>query len=279
MDHSALKITRSRKRPTRTTTDSDGSESLSALSFGILGLTQISVDGEERLISATRQREVLAILLLRASRVVAKDELVERLWPDEQPPGVQNALHTHVRRLRKNLGHEAAARIVTRYPGYLMSVEPEELDLDVFETLRTAAERAARARDWREAYGASTAALAQWRGEPLLDVPRLHRRDEEVLRLEEARLQVTEVRMQALVELGSYAVAVGELQELVRGHPLRERFAELYMTTLARDGRRAEALTVYLDTRRALVGGLGIEPGPALRELHREILEGAVPAH
>jgi DNA-binding winged helix-turn-helix (wHTH) protein len=160
---------------------------LSVLSFGILGLTQISVDGEERLISATRQRELLAVLLLRASRVVAKDELVERLWPGVQPPGVENALHTHVRRLRKNLGLEAGGRIVTRYPGYLLSIEPGELDLDVFETLRGAAEHAARAQDWREAYGASTAAPARRRGEPLLDVPRLHRRDEEVLRLEEAR--------------------------------------------------------------------------------------------
>ena len=249
-----------------------------ALGFGILGLTQVSVDGEEQLISAARQRELLAVLLLRASRVVAKDELVERLWPGAQPPGVENALHTHVRRLRKNLGPAAGARIVTRYPGYLLSIDRGELDLDVFETLRGLAERAARAQDWRQAYSASTAALARWRGEPLLDVPKLHRRDEEVLRLEEARLQVVEVRMQALVELGSYAVAMGELQELVRGHPLRERFAELYMTTLAQDGRRAEALTVYRETHRTLVAGLGIEPGPTLRELHREILDGAVPA-
>lgn len=251
---------------------------MSAISFGILGLTQVSEDGQERVISATRQRELLAVLLLRAPRVVSKDELVERLWPGDQPLGAENALHTHVRRLRKNLGREAGARLVTRFPGYLLLVEPGEFDLDVFEAMRAAAERAARHEDWRGAYAASNTALAQWRGEPLLDVPRLHRRDEEVLRLEEQRLQVTEVRMQALMELGSYAVAAGELQDLVRRHPLRERFAELFLTTLARDGRRAEALAAYQETRRALVSGLGIEPGRGLQALQREILDGALPA-
>ena len=63
-----------------------------------------------------------------------------------------------------------------------------------------------------------------------------------------------------------------ELEALVREHPLRESLARLLMLTLYRGGRQADALDVYQDARRGLVGELGLEPGPALQQLEQAIL-------
>jgi DNA-binding SARP family transcriptional activator len=55
---------------------------------------------------------------------------------------------------------------------------------------------------------------------------------------------------------------------------VRERFHAQLMEALARAGRRAEALDAYRQARRALVEEPGIEPGPHLRLLHQQILDG-----
>jgi DNA-binding SARP family transcriptional activator len=93
-----------------------------------------------------------------------------------------------------------------------------------------------------------------------------------VPRLEQLRLQALEDRIEADLQLGEHDRLVSELQALTTGHPLRERFHAQLMTALARTGRRAEALTAYQDARRVLVGELGIEPGPELRELQARVL-------
>src|SRR5207344_1453081 len=51
-----------------------------------------------------------------------------------------------------------------------------------------------------------------------------------------------------------------------------EALAAHLMLGLYRAGRQAEALETFQRTRRELVDELGIEPGPALQRLEREIL-------
>ena len=77
---------------------------------------------------------------------------------------------------------------------------------------------------------------------------------------------------EADLALGRYAELVGEVQALVREHPLRERLRAVLMQALYGSGRQAEALEVYRETRRLLVDELGIEPSPALHELEQAIL-------
>jgi Bacterial transcriptional activator domain len=79
--------------------------------------------------------------------------------------------------------------------------------------------------------------------------------------------------IEADLECGRDAELIGELDALVAEHPLHERFRALHILALYRAGRQADALAAYRAARETLVAELGIEPGAALRDLQRAILE------
>ena len=213
-----------------------------------------------------KQRALLALLLLRAGEVVAIDELVEALWAPRPPETAQKALHGHISALRKRLGAE---RIETRSPGYRLRLAAgDEFDLHRFERVVASARTdgpSARSRKLREA-------LALFRGEPLSDFRYAEFAGPEALRLEELRLTVMEEQIEAELELGRHAEVVPQLERLVIDHPLRERMRAQLMLALYRAGRQADALQAFQETRTRLVGELGIDPGPALQRLERQIL-------
>ncbi|HEU5213991.1 MAG TPA: BTAD domain-containing putative transcriptional regulator [Gaiellaceae bacterium] len=236
------------------------------MDFRILGPLEVW-DGERQLeLGGPKRRAVLALLLLHANEVVGVDRLVDQLWGEKAPRNATAALHTHVSRLRKELGPEIVAR---RAWGYVLRTEPGALDLERFERLVADAESLPareRAEQLREA-------LALWRGSPLQDVafePALAR---DVARLDELRLTVLENRIDADLEVGTRAGVVGELEALIAEHPLRERLRGQLILALYRSGRQAEALEVYRETRRVLSEELGLDPSPELRELERAILQ------
>jgi hypothetical protein len=115
-------------------------------------------------------------------------------------------------------------------------------------------------------------ALGLWRGPPLAEFAFEDFAQAEIRRLEELRLVALGERIEADLELGRHGDVVGELEGLVREHPLRETFCRQLMLALYRAGRQAEALEVYQDARSRFVDELGIEPGPELRQLQAEIL-------
>ena len=236
------------------------------MEFRILGPLEVVEQGRALPLGGARQRTLLAVLLTRANEVVSADRLIDELWGAQPPETVGNALQYHVSQLRKALApHEV---IVTQEPGYLIRVGPAELDLLRFEALveeaRPAAPELSAAR-LREA-------LALWRGPALADLVHEPFAQVEIPRLEELRLGALELRVEADLALGRYTELVGELQALVRAHPLRERLRAMLMRALYGSGRQVEALEVYRETRRLLVDELGIEPSPALQELEQAIL-------
>ena len=228
------------------------------MEFRILGPLEVIEDGRGLDLGGQKQRALLSALLLGANRVVSRDRLIDALWEEEPPETARKALQVYVSQLRKTLG---GSRIVTRAPGYLIRVEPEEFDLERFECL-VAQGGAEKLRE----------ALALWRGQPLAEFAHERFAQAEVARLEELRLAALEERIEAELGLGRHAALVGELDALVAEHPLRERLRGQLMLALYRCGRQAEALEAYQQARRALVEDLGIEPGRALHELERAIL-------
>lgn len=240
------------------------------MEFRILGPLEVVHEGSRIAVSGTRQRELLALLLLHPGQVVSSDRLMDALWGDSQPAAGATALRVRVSQLRKALG-PAGGRVITRPPGYALLVESDELDLQRFER---ALDRAAAALPDEPAAAADHAltALSLWRGEPLADVAYSSYAQAAIARLEELRARALEVRFEAELALGRHAQVVGELQQLVSEHPLRERMWGQLMLALYRDGRQADALAAYRSARERLVGQVGIEPGPRLRALEAAIL-------
>ena len=117
-----------------------------------------------------------------------------------------------------------------------------------------------------------TEALRLIGGEPLSEFAYSGFADAERRHLGELTLVAIETRIEADLEFGRHGELVGELEALCGEHALRERLWELLMLALYRAGRQAEALRAYTEIRDRLVGELGIDPGPALRELEARIL-------
>jgi len=235
------------------------------LQFRILGPLEVAEDEGEISLGGQKQRSLLGGLVIRAGHVVSTDRLLDELWGEHPPKTATTSLQNMVSQLRKLLGADV---LVTKPPGYVLKVEPEQIDAVRFERLVAGARGAPpeeRARVLREA-------LALWRGAPLADLEFEAVAENEIRRLEELRVEALEERIEADLELGLAGELVAELESLVGRHPLRERLRRQLMVALYRSGRQAEALQVYHDTRQALADELGVDPSPALRQVYTSIL-------
>ncbi|HET8751081.1 MAG TPA: BTAD domain-containing putative transcriptional regulator [Gaiellaceae bacterium] len=226
-----------------------------------------SAPGGDELIplGGPKQRALLTMLLLEAGRVVSVDRLVDALWEGNAPATAVASLQNFVAQLRRALGPEA---IETRSPGYVVRLEPEQLDI---ARLRRLVDEARASEPARRA-DLLDEALALWRGEPLAEFRYETFAQEEISRLEEFRLALLEERAEAKLAIGAHGDLATELEALVRSHPLRERLRAQLMLALYRSGRQAQALDVYREGRELLVEELGLEPSPLLRGVHASIL-------
>ncbi|PWU22445.1 MAG: hypothetical protein C5B48_10055 [Candidatus Rokuibacteriota bacterium] len=239
---------------------------ISVLEFRVLG--PLEVREGERVIELPpgKQRLLLAALLLRAGEIVATDTLIEQLWGERPPRTAKGALVNNVSLLRKALGPHL---LLTRAPGYLLDLSPEQTDLGQFERL-TADARATdsvdeRAQKLREA-------LALWRGAPFADLAFESFAQLEISRLEDMRLVARQDLIDAELALGRHADLLAELDTLVQQHPFDERLRGQQMLALYRAGRQADALEAYQTTRGLLDEELGLEPGGELKQLEAAIL-------
>lgn len=225
------------------------------MEFRILGPLNV-VDGERVVtLAGGKHRALLAMLLLHANEVVSTERLIDALWEERPPDSAPKALQVYISQLRKTLGKE---RVLTAAPGYLVSVDADELDLARCQRLVSE--------------GKAREALDLWRGAPLDEFASASFAQEGIARLTELRLTCLEQRIELDLAAGRHAQLVGELDALVAEHRFRERFTEQLMLALYRSGRQVEALAAYQATRGALVDELGIEPDRALRELEQAIL-------
>jgi DNA-binding SARP family transcriptional activator/class 3 adenylate cyclase len=240
-----------------------------AVQYRLLGPVEVLVDGCAVELGGPRQRGVLVVLLTQAGSLVPATRIVDAVWGDEPPASAANLVQRSVSQLRKALGRDA---IETRGAGYMARVEPDALDLHVFERLARAGSVALDDGHFEQAADVLREALALWRGAALADLADQPFLEHEAARLEEMRLLATERTLDAELACGRHADVLPEAERLVHDHPLRERPRELVMRALYGSGRQAEALEAYRQARASFVEELGIEPGLALRELEQAIL-------
>jgi DNA-binding SARP family transcriptional activator/WD40 repeat protein len=237
------------------------------MQFRVLGPLEVDAGDGPVPLGGPKQRTVLAHLLVRANEVVPADTLIDHVWGEAPPSQARNTLQTYVSSLRKSLGADV---LLGRDPGYVLVLDPIEVDATRFDALVREAQRTI-AVDPRIAIDTLDDALALWRGPALADVAE-GSLFAEAARLDELRLEAQEKRIDALLAIGDTTRAIGELEPLVGRHPLREGLWEQLLLALYRDGRQGEALDAFQRAREMLADELGVDPSTELTRLHGQIL-------
>lgn len=254
------------------------------MDISVLGGLTVRENGVSITPTAPKPRQVLALLALRADRIVTVPTLTEELWGAEPPRSARATLQTYVLQLREMIGaalerdaEGAAPRsakdvLVTTPGGYQLNTTGGSHDVREFERLAGLGYRAMDAGDFPGAARQLGGALSLWTGAAFADVRTGAQLSPEVKRLEETRLCALDQRIDADLKLGRHRELLGELSVLVTRHPMHETLHGQFMLALHRSGRRTEALETYQRLRRALIGGLGLEPSAGLRRLQLSLL-------
>ena len=248
------------------------------LRFRLLGPFEVLRDGRSVGPAGPKRRGLMAMLVLRSNYTVSAADLIDGLWAADPPPSAANLVQIYVSAWRKvvepdRAGRGGGGRLATVGPGYLLRVEPGELDLDQFTEAVAGGQMAAAAGDYRSATARLAEALALWRGPPLADLAGIPFQHAAANRLEELRLQAVEEWAVAALRCGDARDVLAIIQRERLREPLRERLCELLMWALFQDGRQAQALAAFDETRRLLVDELGADPGPGLRDMQARVLQ------
>ncbi|WP_329177937.1 AfsR/SARP family transcriptional regulator [Streptomyces sp. NBC_01477] len=244
------------------------------MEFRLLGEIEVWSAGRLLDLGTPRQQAVLAALVVDARKPVAIPTLVARIWDDAPPSDPRAVLYSYLSRIRRLLRQAAdpdggeVVPLERRHAGYVLGLDPELVDLHRFRRL---VDLGGRRQDEVARAAALTEALGMWRGTPLAGLPgawAAQVRDS----LDRRRLDAVVQWAQLKLHFGHPTEVVTALADLVTEYPLVEPLEMLLMRALSTTGRGAEALDRYSAVRRRLVDGLGTEPGPELRALHRALL-------
>ncbi|GAA0668371.1 hypothetical protein GCM10010193_20220 [Kitasatospora atroaurantiaca] len=250
------------------------------MEIGLLGSLSAHEQETSVVPSAAKPRQVLALLALQAGRVVTVPTLIEELWGDHPPRSATTTLQTYVLQLRRRIAEALGDRpgcsakdiLTTHHGGYLLEVQPGNIDVHEFERQAGLGRAALHAGDDRTASLLLGQALALWRGPALVDVQIGRVLEIEALRLQEARLGALEGRIGADLRLGRHTDLLSELTVLSARHPMHEGLHAQFMIAQYRAGRAWQALETYRRLRGTLDAELGLEPSPRIQQLHQSIL-------
>ncbi|MCI3275048.1 AfsR/SARP family transcriptional regulator [Streptomyces cylindrosporus] len=231
------------------------------------------------ILTAPKPRSVLAMLMLQPGRAVSTASLIQELWDESPPRSAATTLQTYILKLRRMFRGIAQANnlpprevLVTRVPGYLLQVDSAAHDLSAYESLVAQGQALLAQGDYERSRDLLSRALGLWRGAPLSDVrpgPLLY---PQICGLEESRLTVTEMRIEAELRLGHHHAVQRELAVLVGSHPFHEGIRVMHMLALFQSGRLSAALESFHQYRHHVATELGLEPSPRIRGLQQAML-------
>ncbi len=238
------------------------------LEIGILGPVVATRGGDPIDLGGLQPRSVLALLVLARGDAVPADRLMDAIWGDRPTPAATSTLHSHISRLRGRLKTAQSQVIVRQGTGYRLDAESEAVDAWRFERLLDEAGSVPGPR--RVAH--LEQALALWRGPALVDYPDEDWARPEAARLDGLRQVARDQLLAARLDAGEHRVLVPELERLTSDDPLHEEYWRLLALALYRSSRQADALAALRRARELLADELGVDPGPALRQLEADVL-------
>ena len=242
--------------------------------FRVLGPVAVQSDGSAVAMSGTKRRGLAALLIANRRRVVPTDAIADALWGEETTGNPTSSIHVAVSGLRKALRDAGVdpALLETQPNGYRLAIAEGACDLDRVNAAEKDGREKARRGAYAEASAAYARGLAEWRGRAYEELRGLRFADELAAAADEQQMSMLEARITADLGAGRHREVLAEIAALVQAHPLRETFRGHQMLALYRSGQQSSALDAFADLRRYLADELGIEPTPALRELHAAIL-------
>lgn len=243
------------------------------LRIGLLGPVRAWLNDTEVSVGPPRQQALLAVLATNANQVISRAELIDAIWGTEPPASAVGSVHTYVAGLRRALepARKTFQVLVSAGSGYSLRVRPDGVDADRFGRHRQVARRLLADGDPEAALAELDQALALWTGTPLGGIGGPFA-DVERHRLAELRLDVLEERADLLLVLGRAVEVVDGIKAVLVDHPLRESSRALLIRALHQQGRPGEAKSVYQTGARLLDDRLGVEPGPALRNVYETLI-------
>ncbi|MEU5439074.1 AfsR/SARP family transcriptional regulator [Streptomyces sp. NPDC020719] len=246
----------------------------------VLGPLKVQIDGVSIVPSAGKPRQLLALLALRAGRIVPVPTLMEEIWGEHIPRSAQTTLQTYVLQLRRLVTKAIAGRaelsakdvLATRFGSYQLNGPVMHFDFGTFQERSAAGREALAAGEDAKASALLAEALDLWQGPALADVPAGSVLETEIIGMNEARTRAHELRIEADLRLGRHGELLGELLMLTAQHPLNEIICGHLITALYRAGHTWRALEAFQRLRTTLVSELGVEPSPRVQRLHQQVL-------
>lgn len=250
----------------------------------VLGAFEVLVEGRSVVPTASKPRQLLAMLALNAGQVVTCTALREEIWGSHAPLTATSTLQTYVLSVRKLIrealgadrAHLAHEILSTRHTGYLLDIDPGAVDAVRYDRHAAAGRDAAAAGRHEEAARLLREALAVWEGPVLVDVTAGPLLEIETMRLTEHRLRDLTLRIDADLHLGRHHQILGDLAALCARHPFMEDLRAQYMLALCRCGRPGQALATYQELWTTMRHQLGVEPSIRLRRMHQAVLAGTL---
>jgi DNA-binding SARP family transcriptional activator len=242
--------------------------------YEILGPLRIVSGSQKFELRSHKMQVLLATLLVRYDQVVPATRLLGELWTEDLPRRADASLHVYISQLRKFISgtEKAQSNILTKSPGYMLSIGTAEFDFENFHELLTKGRELFGDGHPQEAAAVLSEAIELHRGPILGGLSCGPTVNNFATMVEESRLECLEILIEANFTLGHHRKMIGLLYSLTAEHPLREVFYELLMTALHRCGRSADALRAYHRARTLIVEELGVDPGRPLRELYQAVL-------
>ena len=240
------------------------------ISIAVLGPVEVRREGQLIAVPAGKTSELLVRLALDAGSPVRTDRLVEDLWGDDSVRTNRNTLQSKIAKLRRALGDPPV--VIGGDGGYTLTVDP--IDVDAVSVLRhtTEATTLLSNGDHHGANELCAATLQMFRGDLLISAGDGQWASPHRARLDAARVQLIETGCSARMNLGDTTDVIGDLEVAVTSYPYQESLWVLLITALYQAGRQADALETYHRVRHLLADELGLDPGPQLQQIERQIL-------